>query len=66
MNIKFPNIDRMKLIWDEEGREEVEKKLLPLEAPLLRGLKNMPNEWLLNICLFYSLENVRRRPDREN
>ncbi|MGB4126210.1 MAG: tetratricopeptide repeat protein [Dethiobacteria bacterium] len=71
MNAIFPKLEdpgileEILLSYEEQAREAVEKKVLPLEASLLRGLKNMPNEWLLNICAIYGLEPCRRRPDRE-
>jgi tetratricopeptide (TPR) repeat protein len=50
---------------EKKEREVVERKVLPLESSLLRGLKNMPNEWLLNICAIYGLAPGRLRRDRE-
>ncbi|NMD42508.1 MAG: tetratricopeptide repeat protein [Firmicutes bacterium] len=59
------HIKKMLLAHEEKKREQIEKKLLPLESTVLRGLKNMPNDWLENICQIYHLEPVRLRRDRE-
>lgn len=50
---------------EEKMREEVEMKPLPLQAKLKRGLKNMPNDWLLNICYEYDLDPCDNRRERE-
>ncbi|MGI6616242.1 MAG: tetratricopeptide repeat protein [Dethiobacteria bacterium] len=53
------------LASEKEEREAVERKILPLGSSLLRGLKNMPNTWLLNICSIHGLAPGRLRRDRE-
>lgn len=50
---------------EEKMREEVEMKALPLQSKLKRGLKNMPNDWLLNICYEYDLDPCDNRRERE-
>ena len=51
--------------FDDEFREEIETKKISTTTNLIRGLKNMPNEWLLNICDLYKLKHGRLRRDRE-
>lgn len=58
-------LDEIFLTYEKQEREAVEKKALPLESSLLRGLKNMPNEWLLNICAIYDCRDIRRM-NRDN
>lgn len=53
------------LSHEKDERGAVERKALPLDSSLSRGLKNMPNEWLLNICANYGLAPGRLRRDRE-
>lgn len=50
---------------EEKMREEVEMKALPLQSKLKRGLKNMPNDWLINICHEYALDLCDNRRERE-
>lgn len=50
---------------EEELRLEVEEKKFTPESPLMRGLKNMPNEWLQNICLIHGIDLCRLRSERE-
>ncbi len=50
---------------ESKMREEVEMKALPLQSKLKRGLQNMPNEWLLNICIQYDLAPCDKRKERE-
>ncbi|HHW43038.1 MAG TPA: tetratricopeptide repeat protein [Desulfotomaculum sp.] len=50
---------------EERQRTEVEKKPLPVDAPLSRGLKNMPAHWLECACLSHHLEPARVRQQRE-
>jgi len=49
----------------ESLRLEVEEKKFTPRFTLNRGLKNMPNEWLLNICAVHDIETHRHRPQRE-
>jgi len=53
------------IAFEDSLREEIENKKIPLQATLKRGLKNMPNEWLLNLSNHLGLDRQRRR-DREN
>lgn len=50
---------------EKELRLEVEEKKFTPESPLMRGLKNMPNEWLQNICLIHGIDLCRLRSERE-
>lgn len=50
----------------EEGlRGEIEEKKYTPESTLSRGLKNMPNEWLLIMCEIHDIDPCRLRPQRE-
>lgn len=51
--------------FDEDLRMEVEEKRVTPELALSRGLKNMPNEWLLNMCAVHEIGPCRQRPQRE-
>jgi len=57
--------DHLEDFLSETLREEVEDKKLPVNATIDRGLKNMPNDWLLSICDYYGLKTKRLRPERE-
>ena len=50
---------------EEDLRAEVEEKKITPESTLSRGLKNMPNEWLLKMCTIHDIEPCRLRPQRE-
>jgi len=50
----------------EEGlRGEIEEKKFTRESTLSRGLKNMPNEWLLMMCDIHGIDPCRLRSQRE-
>jgi len=50
----------------EEGlRGEIEEKKFTPESTLSRGLKNMPNEWLLMMCDIHGIDPCRLRSQRE-
>lgn len=53
------------IAFEDTLREEIEKKKIPLQATLKRGLQNMPNEWLLNLSDHLDLD-CRQRRDRED
>lgn len=55
----------LELAYEDEAREDIEQKVLPLKASLRRGLKNMPSDWLEYICAVYGLERCRLRRERE-
>jgi len=50
---------------EEDLRSEVEEKRFTPGSSLSRGLKNMPNEWLLNMCAVHGIGPHRQRPQRE-
>ncbi len=50
---------------EEDFRAEVEEKKITPDSTLSRGLKNMPNEWLLKMCAVHDIEPCRLRPERE-
>jgi len=50
---------------EENLRTEVEEKKITPESTLSRGLKNMPNEWLLMICAIHDIDPCRLRSQRE-
>ncbi|MDW7649721.1 MAG: plasmid pRiA4b ORF-3 family protein [Bacillota bacterium] len=66
---RFPEYDdlveRLTSRYIEESRLAVEKKKLPPDAGLIRGLRNMPAVWLEAACLFLGLVPERLRKDRE-
>lgn len=49
----------------EDQRQDVEEKPLPVDAPLARGLKNMPANWLTGGCRAHGLDPSRHRQERE-
>lgn len=49
----------------EDLRSEVEEKKITPGSTLSKGLKNMPNEWLLNMCAVHGIEPQRQRLQRE-
>ncbi|MGI9862076.1 tetratricopeptide repeat protein [Moorella naiadis] len=51
--------------YEEGAREQIEAKTLPQDPSLLRGLKNMPANWLDGACSRYGLELARLRRERE-
>jgi len=51
--------------FGEREREQIEAKALPQDAPLLKGLKNIPVSWLDGACSYYGLEPARLRRERE-
>ncbi|MEW6624927.1 MAG: tetratricopeptide repeat protein [Bacillota bacterium] len=53
------------LQYGEKKRKEIEAKALPVDAPLVRGMKNMPAIWLEGACDYYGLPNYRTRKERE-
>jgi len=57
--------ERLMHSFMEEQRREIEEKHLPVDAPLARGLKNMPAGWLEGACQGYGLEPAPRRQERE-
>ena len=50
---------------EKDLRAEVEEKKITPESTLSRGLKNMPNEWLLMMCTIHDIDPCRLRPQRE-
>ncbi len=50
---------------EEDLRADVEEKKITPDSNLGRGLKNMPNEWLLKICAVHDIDPCRLRPQRE-
>jgi len=50
---------------EEDLRAEVEEKKITPESTLTRGLKNMPNEWLLVMCAIHDIDPCRLRSQRE-
>ncbi len=50
---------------EEDLREEVEEKNITPDSTLSRGLKNMPNVWLLKICAIHDIDPCRLRSQRE-
>jgi len=50
---------------EEDLRADVEEKKITPESTLSRGLKNMPNEWLLKVCAIHDIKPCRLRPQRE-
>ncbi len=60
-----PYVDMLVRQYEEEQRQQVEAKPLPVDASLARGLKNMPAHWLEGVCWNYELEPARRRRERE-
>ncbi|MDY6826604.1 MAG: hypothetical protein SVV67_05435 [Bacillota bacterium] len=50
---------------EEDLRSDIEEKKITPGSTLSRGLKNMPNEWLLNICEVHGIDPCQRRPQRE-
>jgi len=50
---------------EEDLRAEIEEKKITPETPLYRGLKNMPNEWLLMMCENHDIKPCRLRFQRE-
>jgi len=65
INIKYVTSDDIMGYWQENMRGDVEKKAIPANPSLSRGLKNMPAQWLDGVCKAYNLEPVRRRRERE-
>jgi tetratricopeptide (TPR) repeat protein len=51
--------------YEEDERRKIEEKPLPVDAPLSRGLKNMPAHWLEGACIYYGFEPARQRRQRE-
>ncbi len=52
-------------IYSESKRRAIEDKALPDNARLVRGLKNMPVEWIDAICLNLGIIGLPRRSQRE-
>ncbi|MBW6463446.1 MAG: tetratricopeptide repeat protein [Firmicutes bacterium] len=50
---------------EEDLRAEIEEKKITPESNLSRGLKNMPNEWLLMMCEIHDIDPCRLRSQRE-
>jgi tetratricopeptide (TPR) repeat protein len=57
--------ERLMQSFMEGQRREIEGKHLPVDAPLARGLKNVPAGWLEGACRVYRLEPAPRRRERE-
>lgn len=51
--------------FEERERKQIEARALPQDAPLPKGLKNMPVNWLDGACSYYGLEPARLRRERE-
>jgi tetratricopeptide (TPR) repeat protein len=50
---------------EDDFRAEIEEKKFTPQSTLSRGLKNMPNEWLLLMCEIHGINTFRLRPHRE-
>lgn len=49
----------------EDMREKIEEKMIPIDASLKKGIKNMPVEWVDAACSRYELKPARLRAERE-
>ncbi|AFV10497.1 TPR domain-containing protein [Thermacetogenium phaeum DSM 12270] len=58
--------ERIMKFFTEDQRQEIEKKTLPADATLARGLKNMPANWLTAACKAHGLKPLRHRRERED
>jgi tetratricopeptide (TPR) repeat protein len=65
INLEYVTPDDIMEYWQENMRGDVEKKAIPTDPSLSRGLKNMPAQWLDGICKVYGLEPAKRRRERE-
>jgi len=63
--ITSEDIEEIFLELEEKKRAAIEEKPLPLDASLVRGLKNMPVNWLEGMIEDYQLNPVRLRKERE-
>lgn len=61
----LPPVDQLVQSFMEDLRREIEEKPLPVDAPLARGLKNMPARWLTGACQAYGLKPSPHRRERE-
>jgi tetratricopeptide (TPR) repeat protein len=65
INYEYVTSDDIMEYWQENTRGNVEKKAIPADSSLSRGLKNMPAQWLDGMCKVYNLKPVKRRRERE-
>jgi tetratricopeptide (TPR) repeat protein len=65
----YDAMERLKNLYkgelEEDLRSEIEEKKITPESTLSRGLRNMPNEWLLNICELHGIAPRQQRLQRE-
>lgn len=65
INFEYVTPDDIMEYLEEDMRGDIEKKAIPTDPSLLRGLKNMPAQWLNGTCKAYDLKPAKRRRERE-